>query len=178
MTDRLLSRRIDTPLGEMRVVSDAEGVMAVGFLGPDGAADPRLDAPAGPAPVAGDPHGVGARMAAWFSGDRGGFAGLSLSPRGTPFQQRVWAALLEIPWGETRTYGALASQLDRPSAARAVGAAVGRNPLAVIVPCHRVVGADGQLTGYAWGVARKRSLLQREGAVPAARQVTLFASAR
>jgi methylated-DNA-[protein]-cysteine S-methyltransferase len=178
MTARRLSAPIDTPLGEMRVVSQSDGVLAVGFLGPNGAADLRLDAPAGPAPEAGDPHGVGARIAAWFSGERAAFDGLPLLPRGTAFQQRVWAALREIPWGETRTYGALARAVGRPSAARAVGAAVGRNPLAVIVPCHRVLGADGKLTGYAWGVARKRGLLRREGALPAAQQVTLFAPAR
>jgi O-6-methylguanine DNA methyltransferase len=82
--------------------------------------------------------------------------------RGTPFQRAVWDALVAIPAGETRTYGALAAALGRPAAARAVGAACGRNPIGLLVPCHRAVGADGSLTGYAWGLARKRWLLERE----------------
>ena len=82
---------------------------------------------------------------------------------GTPFQQAVWQALLHIPCGQLQGYGALAAQLGRPSAARAVGAAVGRNPVSVIVPCHRVVGADGSLTGYAGGLERKQALLRLEG---------------
>lgn len=82
---------------------------------------------------------------------------------GTPFQQGVWRALLTIPCGQTRSYGELARALGRPKAARAVGAAVGRNPISVLVPCHRVVGAGGALTGYAGGLARKADLLRREG---------------
>jgi len=83
--------------------------------------------------------------------------------RGTPFQQLVWTALLHIGWGETTRYGELAQQLGRPQASRAVGMAVGRNPLSIIVPCHRVLGAQGSLTGYAGGLDRKQNLLQREG---------------
>ena len=82
---------------------------------------------------------------------------------GTPFQQSVWQSLLQIPPGQSLSYGELAAQLGRPRAMRAVGAAVGRNPLAIIVPCHRVLGAGGQLTGYAGGLWRKRALLQLEG---------------
>lgn len=85
---------------------------------------------------------------------------------GTPFQQSVWQALLGIAPGSTTSYGALAQQLGRPSAVRAVAGAVGRNPLSVVVPCHRVLGRDGSLTGYAGGLARKTALLQREGAWP------------
>jgi methylated-DNA-[protein]-cysteine S-methyltransferase len=83
---------------------------------------------------------------------------------GTPFQRRVWQELRAIPRGETRTYGELAVRLGKPGAARAVGAAVARNPISIVVPCHRVVGADGSLTGYAGGVERKRALLTIEGA--------------
>jgi methylated-DNA-[protein]-cysteine S-methyltransferase len=83
---------------------------------------------------------------------------------GTPFQRRVWQELRAIPRGETRTYGELAASLAMPGAARAVGAAVARNPISIVVPCHRVVGADGSLTGYAGGVERKRALLAIEGA--------------
>ena len=81
---------------------------------------------------------------------------------GTPFQRRVWEALSEIPYGETSTYGELARRVGRPSASRAVGLANGRNPIAIIVPCHRVIGSDGSLTGYGGGLERKRHLLELE----------------
>ncbi len=83
---------------------------------------------------------------------------------GTPFQRRVWAALTHIPAGETRSYGAQATQIGRPSAVRAVGLANGQNPIGLVVPCHRVIGADGSLTGYGGGIERKRWLLRHEGA--------------
>ena len=86
-----------------------------------------------------------------------------LDMRGTPFQRDVWRALRAIPVGSTTTYGELAARLGRPESARAVGAACGANPLAIIVPCHRVVARDGSLTGYRWGVERKQALLEREG---------------
>ena len=85
---------------------------------------------------------------------------------GTPFQRSVWEALVAIPWGATTSYGALAAQLHQPLAARAVGAAVGRNPWSIVVPCHRVLGANGSLTGYAGGLARKQDLLALEGLLP------------
>ncbi len=108
------------------------------------------------------------RLAAWFAGERTGFD-LPLRPRGTPFQRDVWEALREIPYGETRSYGQIAARLRAPSAVRAVGAANGRNPLAIIVPCHRVIGASGALTGYAGGLERKRWLLAHEREVLARR---------
>lgn len=107
----------------------------------------------------------------YFAGDRTTFD-LPLAPRGTAFQQRVWMALREIPAGETRTYGEIAARLGQPTASRAVGAANGQNPLAVVVPCHRVVGANGTLTGYAGGLDRKAWLLDHE-----ARALPLFAAA-
>src|SRR5690606_17860378 len=91
-------------------------------------------------------------------------AALPLDVRGTAFQQLVWTALTRIEPGETVTYGELARRIGRPTATRAVAAACGANPLAVAVPCHRVIGADGTLTGYRWGVERKRALLERESA--------------
>ena len=96
---------------------------------------------------------------------------------GTAFQQSVWKALLEIPPGTTTSYGALGRQLGRPLAVRAVGAAVGRNPLSVVVPCHRVLGADGSLTGYAGGIDRKRALLTLEHAPLAAPRFRVVAQA-
>ena len=103
------------------------------------------------------------QLDAYFAGRRTRFD-VPLAPEGTPFQQRVWALLLRIPYGETVTYGWLAAQLDKPDAARAVGAAVGRNPISIIAPCHRVVGADGALTGFAGGIERKQWLLAHETA--------------
>jgi methylated-DNA-[protein]-cysteine S-methyltransferase len=105
-----------------------------------------------------------AQLADYFAGRRTAFE-LALSPHGTPFQLAVWAALGTIPYGRTTTYGQLAADLGRPSASRAVGLANGRNPLAVIVPCHRVIGANGSLTGFGGGLDRKRWLLDHERAV-------------
>jgi methylated-DNA-[protein]-cysteine S-methyltransferase len=89
-----------------------------------------------------------------------------LAPHGTPFQQAAWAALCAIPYGQTRSYGAQALAMGKPAAARAVGAANGRNPLGIIIPCHRVLGANGDLTGYAGGLDAKQFLLRLEGALP------------
>ena len=102
------------------------------------------------------------QLRAYFAGERQCFD-LPLAAAGTEFQQEVWSALAAIPFGETRSYAEIAGQLGRPSASRAVGAANGRNPLSIVVPCHRVVGADGSLTGYAGGLAAKRWLLAHEG---------------
>jgi methylated-DNA-[protein]-cysteine S-methyltransferase len=90
---------------------------------------------------------------------------IPLAPRGSDFQQAVWKALREIPYGETTTYGALAKKLGQPTGARAVGLANGQNPIWLIVPCHRVIGADGRLTGYAGGLPLKKALLEHEGAL-------------
>ena len=97
----------------------------------------------------------------YFSGTLRSFA-LPLRPEGTPFQQKVWAALLQIPWGETRTYCQVAAMIGQPKACRAVGMANNRNPLPIFIPCHRVIGANGQLTGYAGGLSAKERLLALE----------------
>ena len=104
-------------------------------------------------------------LAEYFAGQRQSFNVPLATTTGTPFQQTVWQALRSIPVGSTCSYGELARRIDKPAAVRAVGAAVGRNPLSIIVPCHRVVGADGSLTGYAGGLRRKTALLQLEGAL-------------
>ena len=101
---------------------------------------------------------------AYFAGDLRQFR-VALDPQGTEFQKRAWAALAAIPYGETRTYGQPAVAIGRPLAARAVGAANGRNPIGIVVPCHRVIGADGAMTGYAGGVDCKVFLLKLEGAL-------------
>ncbi|HZG57919.1 methylated-DNA--[protein]-cysteine S-methyltransferase [Paenibacillus sp.] len=107
--------------------------------------------------------GVVERLRRYFAGERVGFEGIPLDIRGTAFQREVWTALADIPYGETRTYGEVASAIGRPRATRAVGAANGRNPLPVLLPCHRVVGADGTMTGYRGGLAMKKRLLAIEG---------------
>lgn len=162
----------NSPVGTLQVISSREGVVAVGFLAQTGLPDERmarwLDAPEG------DPLGLRPRLAAWFRGDLTALDWIPLQVQGTDLQRRVWYALRDIGPGQTTTYGALARQLGRPKAARAIGAAVGRNPVALFVPCHRVVGANGDLTGYAWGLSRKRWLLRHEGAVAPEPQLRLF----
>ncbi|MGE3164310.1 MAG: methylated-DNA--[protein]-cysteine S-methyltransferase [Planctomycetota bacterium] len=116
------------------------------------------------------------QLAEYFDGHRFAFD-LALDARGTSFQQAVWTLLREIPYGETRSYGDLARRLERPSASRAVGAANGRNPLSIVVPCHRVIGTAGHLTGYAAGIELKRQLLDLErGAAPVDRASNRTAS--
>jgi len=103
-----------------------------------------------------------AALQAYLAGERDAFAALPLNPKGTPFQKQVWQALLEIPYGQTTSYKQLAEAIDNPKAVRAVGAANGKNPIFVIIPCHRVIGADGSLTGFAYGLELKRRLLDIE----------------
>jgi methylated-DNA-[protein]-cysteine S-methyltransferase len=103
-----------------------------------------------------------AQLEAYFAGERTAFD-LPLAPAGTPFDRRVWELVSAIPHGRTATYGELAARLGAPGSARAVGAANGRNPIAIVIPCHRVIGARGALTGYAYGVDRKAALLALEG---------------
>lgn len=150
-----------SPLGPLTLVTD--GVALTGlYLAehrhacPDGWG-PRRAREQAPAVV----EEAAEQLEAYFAGERGDFA-LPLAPSGTAFQQAVWARLREIPYGETVTYGAIAAALDRPGASRAVGLAVGRNPVSIVVPCHRVIGADGSLTGYGGGVERKQRLLALE----------------
>jgi methylated-DNA-[protein]-cysteine S-methyltransferase len=105
------------------------------------------------------------QLAEYFAGQRRGFD-LPLAAGGTAFQQAVWQALREIPWGELRSYRDIACALQNPRAVRAVGAANGRNPLPIVVPCHRVIGANGSLTGFAGGLEAKKLLLELEGSLP------------
>ena len=115
------------------------------------------------------------RLARYFAKDFSAFDGLKFDGGGTPFQKQVWAFLCSIPVGATTSYGAVAKALGNPNAMRAVGMANGRNPISIIVPCHRVIGADGSLTGYGGGLDRKRWLLRHEGVVIAEeRQGKLF----
>jgi len=164
---------IDTPLGALFVGGSARGLHRIDFLrdernGHPGTFDEehwasRLEADAG-GPAVRDADATAAATSAvleFMAGTRTRFD-LPLAPSGTAWQRAVWDALLAIPFGETATYGAIAQRLGRPSASRAVGAAVGRNPIGLVIPCHRVVGASGALTGYAGGLERKRWLLALE----------------
>ena len=148
---------LDTPLGAFWVATDAAGAVVRAGFGTR--ADAGLDADWG----SGAPAEAVRQLGAYFAGERTAFE-LPLAPSGTPFQRAVWAALGNVRYGETESYGALARRLGRPRGAQAVGRANGQNPIAVIVPCHRVVGADGALVGYAGGLERKRALLRLEGA--------------
>ncbi len=115
-----------------------------------------------------DPAGIAGAVARYFAGELDALGGIRVELLGTAFQRRVWTALLGIPVGRTVSYGALARTVGEPAAARAVGAANGANPIAIVVPCHRVVGGDGRLAGYAGGIERKRWLLRHEQQAAAA----------
>ena len=148
---------IDTPVGPLTVVTDARAVKAIRF---ERHADaPRFD-PADPSLPAVLRQTV-AELQRYFAGELTIFT-VPADPEGTPFQRRVWEALQRIPYGTTCSYGALAAAIGRPKACRAVGMANHRNPIPILIPCHRVVGADGSLTGYAGGLAVKSFLLQLE----------------
>jgi methylated-DNA-[protein]-cysteine S-methyltransferase len=164
---------MDSPAGELRLVSSGHGIagiymenhahpLAAEVLGT------RLDS------VADDPliAQAAGELAEYFAGTRTSFE-VPLDAQGTQFQQRVWAQLARIPFGVSRSYGQLALELGDEKLTRAVGAANGRNPIAIVVPCHRVIGADGALTGYAGGLGAKEFLLRHEGILPEA-EATLF----
>lgn len=159
--------RIATPVGEVLLVTDGEGaVRALDFADYEARMTRLLARHApGAALVEGRaPETVRRSVEAWFGGDLTALDGLTVKTGGTAFQRMVWAALRSIPAGETRSYGQLAAAIGSPRAVRAAGLANGQNPVAVIVPCHRVIGANGTLTGYAGGLERKRWLLKHEGA--------------
>lgn len=145
--------RLESPVGALRIVAHEDGVRFAGV-----AEGRRV---VGSAPSERVLAQATRELEEYFAGRRTTFA-VPLSPVGTSFQRIVWEALRAIPFGETRSYGALARAIDRPTASRAVGAANGANLLAILVPCHRVVGADGALTGYAGGLEMKRWLLRHE----------------
>ena len=152
--------RVPSPLGPLTLAATTAGLAGVWF--DDQKHHPgELTAPIKPAQQW--LQLAGTELQRYFAGRLQQFT-VPLDPQGTPFQLQVWQALLCITYGRLSTYGQLATQVGRPAAARAVGAAVGRNPLGIIVPCHRVVGQDGTLTGYAGGLHRKQALLKLEGA--------------
>jgi methylated-DNA-[protein]-cysteine S-methyltransferase len=144
---------IDSPIGELLLTAEAGALtrlhMSPFEIDPAWQDDPRALADAT------------TQLEEYFAGERTSFD-LELAPAGTEFQQRVWAMLREIPFGDTTTYGTLARRLGNPRTVRAVGLANGRNPIAVVIPCHRVIGADGSLVGFGGGLERKRALLDHE----------------
>jgi len=154
--------RFDSPLGPVVMVAEDDGLTHVDFVGakyerpvaPDWIEDPQAPALAA----------CRRQLAEYFAGERTQFD-LPLAPRGSTFQRRVWQEIARVPYGETITYAELARRSGAPGQARAAGAATGRNPIGVVVPCHRIVGSDGSLTGYAGGLERKRGLLELEGAI-------------
>ena len=158
--------RAATPVGEVLLVTDGEGaVRALDFADYE-ARMTRLLARHTPGAMVVEgraPEPVRTAVEGYFGGDVRALDGLTVATGGTDFQRTVWKALRAIPAGETRTYGQLAAAIGSPRAVRAAGLANGQNPIAVIVPCHRVIGANGTLTGYAGGLARKRWLLAHEG---------------
>lgn len=146
---------LQTPVGWLMVEGDAQGVTRAWF-------DDALPDDAHPHDA--DPHGAITALTAWLAGELDALSRVPVAAPGTPFQQRVWQQLRAIPAGSTSTYRELAAAVGQPSASRAVARANATNPVAVIVPCHRVIGAGGKLRGYAGGLMRKRWLLAHEGA--------------
>jgi methylated-DNA-[protein]-cysteine S-methyltransferase len=141
---------IPSPVGPLALTVDDDGALTrIGFGAGDVSDDPRFER-------------VVAQLTEYFAGRRTDFD-LDLRPDGgSPFERRVWAALLDIPYGETASYGEIAARIGHPGKARAVGRANGRNPIAIVCPCHRVIGSDGSLTGYGGGLDKKRTLLDLE----------------
>ena len=146
-----------TPIGLLLLAGDGDSLSLLGF--PGGSMARRHES--GWVEDSGRLQRVSRQLDEYFAGERQQFE-LELAPAGTDFQQEVWAALTEIPYGETWSYGQLAQHIGRPKASRAVGAANGLNPIPVIIPCHRVIGSNGKLTGFGGGLETKRFLLALE----------------
>ncbi|MFC4277288.1 methylated-DNA--[protein]-cysteine S-methyltransferase [Achromobacter aloeverae] len=158
---------VPTLVGPMRLVARDSQLVGAWFMNPDDtvaagygpAYHPETEVRAPDHPFL---QAAAMQLTDWFAGRRRDFD-LALAPRGTSFQQAVWQALCELPFGTLESYGDLARRIGRPAAVRAVAQAVGRNPISVIIPCHRIVGSDTSLTGFGGGLARKRTLLSHEG---------------
>ena len=158
-----MKTHIDTPIGPLVLAATSSGLTHACF-----ASRPKSvhAAPESKHPAARKYLDAARRaLFEYFEGERKDFDDLVLAPQGTPFQQRVWRALRSIPYGQTTTYGRIARRIRNPSAVRAVGLANGRNPIPIILPCHRVIGANGSLTGYGGGLDVKAWLLRHEGAL-------------
>ena len=171
-TDRAAELQLDefdSPLGRLTLIADAEGCLRLlGWLEGHERIERALATLTSGLELAvrrvDNPHGLRAALQAYFAGELAAIDHLPVRSDGTPFQRRVWSALREIPRGETWSYSQLARRIGNPAAVRAVGLANGANPIGIVVPCHRVIGADGSLTGYGGGLERKRWLLTHERA--------------
>jgi len=163
----LLTDRFDTPIGEMIIVADHDGnLRAIDWTDHEERLRNLLRRHYGrngfTLEPASNPSGLSDTIKRYFAGELASIDALPVQTAGTPFQREVWRALREIPHGSTVSYGKLAEQIGRPNAVRAVGLANGSNPIGVVVPCHRVIGSNGSLTGYGGGIERKRWLLEHE----------------
>ena len=170
-------RHVASPVGALLLAGDDAGLRIIGFAQGKGRVEPQENWREDGGCFGDVEH----QLREYFAGTRRAFD-LPLAPVGTGFQQEVWQALRTIGYGETRSYLDIATQIGRPRAVRAVGAANGRNPLPIVIPCHRVIGSDGSLTGFGGGIDAKRYLLALEGAAPPAEreeayQADLFAPA-
>ena len=158
--------RLGTPVGDLLIAVDDDARLRLVHFDPPPDIEPLLRRTCGSASVRlawrSDPAGATAALRAYFAGELDAIDALCVAPAGTPFQQEVWQRLRTVPCGTTTSYGALARDLGRPDASRAVGMANGANPVAIVIPCHRVIGANGSLTGYGGGLDRKRWLLAHE----------------
>jgi methylated-DNA-[protein]-cysteine S-methyltransferase len=158
--------RWDSPIGVLAVATVGDRVVGIDLGGSPAALEAQLVRTQGH-PGSGTPSpAVLASLRRYFDGEIEAIDDIAVDPAGTPFQLRVWRALRDIRPGTTTSYGALARHIGTPSAVRAVGAANGANPIPIVIPCHRVIGADGRLVGYGGGLDRKRWLLAHEGARP------------
>ena len=164
LTMKITVAKISTPIGELRAATTPAGICAVNFTDRWDAVWKKLEIRFGPLEETsqGETFGLMDRLKEYFAGKPDDFNGLPFDPGGTQFQQIVWKALREIKRGETWSYGGVAAYIGNPKAVRAVGSSNGRNPLSIVVPCHRVIGSDGALRGYGCGVHRKEWLLALE----------------
>lgn len=165
MTRVLTHARYDSPVGRLHLVIEDEALVALDYEGYEARLMKLLarNAPGAVLQAGAAPKRIARALDRYFAGELTALDALEVRPGGTAFQQRVWTALRGIAAGATTTYGALAAALGNPKASRAVGLANGSNPVGIVVPCHRVIGASGALTGYAGGLERKRFLLAHEG---------------
>jgi methylated-DNA-[protein]-cysteine S-methyltransferase len=166
-TVELWSGTMHSEIGSLVIVTDSVALCALDFDGGEERMNRLLSRRFGSFVLhrEDDPLRVGEKVEAYLAGDLHALDEIKVNPGGTEFQQTVWSALRDIRAGTTRTYAQLAASIGRPSASRAVGHANGRNPVAIVIPCHRLIGSDGTLTGYAGGLERKRWLLHHEGAL-------------
>jgi methylated-DNA-[protein]-cysteine S-methyltransferase len=164
MVDAVFRSTLDTPVGALQLAVNQQGVL-VEILLPNRRPEAGSSTALSPEAAQGM-HAARAQLSEYFEGKRRVFD-LPLRAEGSPFEQQVWSRLLEVPYGVTTSYGAIATALGLPNGARAVGYANGANPIPIVIPCHRVIGSNGDLTGYGGGLPLKRALLELEGAIPA-----------